>query len=44
MKQDPIDEQAAKEAQPTEAERNYGAITAGVIAFVVIGTAVYWIS
>jgi hypothetical protein len=29
MKQDPIDEQAAKEAQPTEAERNYGAITAG---------------
>jgi hypothetical protein len=44
MKQEPFDERAAREAQPTEAERNYGALTAGVIALVVVGTTVYWIS
>ncbi len=44
MKQDPIDEQAANEALPTAAERNYGVLTAGVVALVVIGTAIYWIS
>jgi hypothetical protein len=44
MKQDPIDEHAAREALPTEAERNYGVLTAGVVALVVIGTAVYGIS
>lgn len=44
MKQDPIDEHAAREALPTEAERNYGVLTAGVVALVVIGTAIYWIS
>ena len=44
MKQDPIGEHAASEALPTEAERNYGVLTAGVIALVVVGTAIYWIS
>lgn len=44
MKQDPIDEHAATEARPTEAERNYGVLTAGVVALVVIGTTIYWVS
>jgi len=44
MKQEPIDEHAASESLPTETERNYGVLTAGIIALVVIGTAVYWIS
>jgi hypothetical protein len=44
MKQDPFDEHAATEVLPTEAERSYGVLTAGVIALVVIGTAIYWVS
>jgi hypothetical protein len=44
MKQEPIDEHGANEALPTKAERNYGVLTAGVIALVVVGTAIYWIS
>jgi hypothetical protein len=44
MKQDPMDEHAANEALPTEAERNYGLLTAGVVALVVVGTAIYWMS
>ncbi|HMC28490.1 MAG TPA: hypothetical protein VKM56_11925 [Verrucomicrobiae bacterium] len=44
MKHDPIDEQAAREAPPTKAEQKYGTLTAGVIALVVVGTAIYWIS
>ena len=44
MKQQPIDEQAAREALPTETKRNFGLPTAGVIALVVVGTAIYWIS
>jgi hypothetical protein len=44
MKQDPTDEQAAREALPTEAGRNYGLLTAGVIALVVVGTTIYWVS
>jgi hypothetical protein len=44
MKQDPIDENAAREELPTEAERNYGVLTAGVVALVVIGTTIYWMS
>jgi hypothetical protein len=44
MKQDPIEEHAASEALPTETERSYGVLTAGVIALVVVGTAFYWIS
>lgn len=44
MKQEPIDEHPADEALPTTAERNYGVLSAGVIALVVVGTAVYWVS
>ena len=44
MKQDPIDEHAAREALPTEAERNYGLLTAGFIALLVVGTTIYWVS
>jgi hypothetical protein len=44
MKQDPIDEHAAREPLPTETERNYGVLTAGLITLVVVGTALYWIS
>jgi hypothetical protein len=44
MKHDPIDEHAAREALPTEAERNYGLLTAGVITLVVVGTTIYWVS
>jgi hypothetical protein len=44
MKQDPIDEHAASEALPTKAERNYGLLTAGVVALAVVGTAIYWMS
>ena len=44
MNQDRFDEHAAREALPTEAERNYGTLTTGVIALVVVGTAIYWIS
>ena len=44
MKQQPIDEQAAREALLTETKRNFGLPTAGVIALVVVGTAIYWIS
>jgi len=31
-----------REEPPTETERNLGLMTAGVIALVVIGTALYW--
>ena len=44
MKQDSIDEHAVIEALPTEAERKYGELIAGVIALVVIGTAIYWVA
>ena len=44
MKHEPIDERPTREALPTETERNYGLLTAGVIALVVVGTAIYWIS
>ncbi|CAN7718917.1 hypothetical protein LJR220_007141 [Bradyrhizobium sp. LjRoot220] len=44
MKQEPIVEQAARETPPTEAELNYGLLTAGAIALMVVGTAIYWIS
>ena len=39
MKHDLIDEDAARETLPTEVERNYGMLTAGVIALVVVGMA-----
>lgn len=41
---DPIDEHAARETPPTKTERNYGMLTAGVIALAVVGTAIYWVS
>ena len=44
MKHEPIDEQPTREALPTETERNYGLLTAGAIALIVVGTAIYWIS
>jgi hypothetical protein len=44
MKQEPTDEHAAKEALPTETERNTGVLAAGVIALAVVGIAIYWIS
>jgi hypothetical protein len=44
MEKDPIDEHAAREAQPAEAERNYGILAAGVIALMCVGTAIYWVS
>jgi len=43
MKQEPIGEHAAREELPTETERHYGMLT-GVIALVVLGTAIYWVS
>jgi hypothetical protein len=42
MKDEPADENAAREDLPTEFERNRGTLTAGVIALVVVGTAIYW--
>ncbi|WP_283815965.1 MULTISPECIES: hypothetical protein [unclassified Bradyrhizobium] len=44
MKHDLIHEDAAREALPTEAERNYGMLTAGVMALVAVGMAIYWIA
>jgi hypothetical protein len=44
MKHDPIDEHTARERPPTQAQRNYGMLTAGAIALVVLGTAIYWVS
>lgn len=44
MKQEPVDEHAVSEAPPTETELNFGMLTAGVVAVVVVGTAIYWIS
>jgi hypothetical protein len=43
MKQDPVNEHAVREELPTETERNFGMLTAGVIALVVIGT-IYLVS
>jgi hypothetical protein len=44
MKQVPVNEHAVGEELPTETERNYGILTAGVIALVVIGTTIYLVS
>jgi hypothetical protein len=43
MKQDSVDH-TLREQPPSEAQRNYGMLTAGVIALVAIGTAIYWIA
>jgi len=39
-----MDEHAAREALPTGTERNYGTLTAGILALVAVGTAIYWLS
>jgi hypothetical protein len=44
MKQDPIHEHAVREELPTETERNYGMLTAGVAALFVIGMTIYLVS
>jgi len=44
MEQDPVNEHAVREEVPTETERNYGMSMAGVIALVVVGTAIYLMS
>jgi hypothetical protein len=33
-----------REQSPTETQRNYGTLAAGVIALAAIGTAIYWIA
>jgi hypothetical protein len=43
MKHDQVDH-SAKEQGPTETQRNYGMLTAGVIALLAVGTAIYWVS
>ncbi|MEH2627256.1 hypothetical protein V1292_005311 [Bradyrhizobium sp. AZCC 1719] len=45
MKQDhPAEENAAREDLPTKSEQKLGTLTAGAIALVVVGTAIYWIA
>jgi hypothetical protein len=44
MEQDPVNEDAVREETPTELERNYGMLTAGVITLVVLGTTIYLVS
>jgi hypothetical protein len=43
MKHDQVDH-SVKEQGPTETQRNYGMLTAGVIALLAVGTAIYWVS
>jgi hypothetical protein len=43
MKQESIDH-TLREQPAGETERNYGMVTAGAIALVAIGTAIYWIA
>jgi hypothetical protein len=44
MTHDPSVDHSLREEPPNEPERNAGMLTAGVIALVVVGTAIYWIS
>ncbi len=44
MKHDPSVDHTPREEPPTEKERNVGMLTAGVIALVVVGTAICWVS
>ena len=44
MKKELADENAAREGLPTTSERKLGTVTAGVIALVIVGTAIYWIA
>jgi hypothetical protein len=43
MKQDSVDH-TLREQPTSESQRNYGMLTADVIALVAIGTAIYWIA
>lgn len=43
MKKEPVDEHAAREVPPTETERNFGVLVAGLVGLVAVGTAIYWI-
>jgi hypothetical protein len=44
MKHDPAIDHTLNEEPPSESERNLGVLTAGVIAVVVMGTAIYWVT
>jgi hypothetical protein len=44
MKQDPVNEHAVGEQPPTETERSYGILTAGILALIAIGTTIYLVS
>jgi hypothetical protein len=44
MKRDPSGDHTLKEEPPSETERNTGVLTAGVIALVVMATAIYWVT
>jgi hypothetical protein len=44
MKHDPAIDHTLNEEPPRESERNLGVLTAGVIALVVMGTAIYWVA
>ena len=44
MKKEPVDEHAAREVPPTETERNFGVLAAGLVALAAVGTAIYWMS
>jgi hypothetical protein len=44
MKEEPVDEHAVRDAPPTETEKKVGVVSAGVVALVVVGMAIYWIS
>jgi hypothetical protein len=44
MKQDSSLDHTLREQPPGETERKVGILTAGVIALVVLGTTIYWVS
>jgi hypothetical protein len=44
MKHDTSVDHTLREEPPNETERNAGMLTAGVIALVVVGTAIYWMA
>ncbi|WP_256379160.1 MULTISPECIES: hypothetical protein [unclassified Bradyrhizobium] len=44
MEHDPSVDHTLQEAPPTETERKMGMLTTGVIALLVVGTAIYWMA
>lgn len=44
MKKEPVDEHAVREVPPSETERSFGVLAAGLVALAAVGTAIYWIS